>query len=239
MYAREYRSTRPHKAIFFHLSCLTLICSAQVYAKPDMRPLGPNIAIKAPCFTISASPLSTLSMAHAIIGYGRPCRIQPHRHRVTRFYICLTVTQLWIARMTNCSNNCQKNTASDRGCRVSDQPPFRSQQQGLRLYASSRKQKTDLHSGHFSRKSGGSNNFRQLLETRIAPKSGTGTEYRSATPRLMGHSYGGLFVLDSSLSSSYFRSYYSASPSLGRGYDALLSRVTAVEPLQFCAKHRR
>ena len=32
MYAREYRSTRPHKAIFFHLSCLTLICSAQVYA---------------------------------------------------------------------------------------------------------------------------------------------------------------------------------------------------------------
>ena len=72
--------------------------------------------------------------------------------------------------MTNCSNNCQKNTASDRGCRVSDQPPFRSQQQGLRLYASSRKQKTDLHSGRFSRKSGGSNNFRQLLETRIAPK---------------------------------------------------------------------
>ncbi|HAH7693265.1 TPA: catecholate siderophore esterase IroE, partial [Escherichia coli] len=39
------------------------------------------------------------------------------------------------------------------------------------------------------------------------------------------------------LSSSYFRSYYSASPSLGRGYDALLSRVTAVEPLQFCTKH--
>ncbi|RRS11160.1 catecholate siderophore esterase IroE, partial [Escherichia coli] len=54
---------------------------------------------------------------------------------------------------------------------------------------------------------------------------------------LWGHSYGGLFVLDSWLSSSYFRSYYSASPSLGRGYDALLSRVTAVEPLQFCAKH--
>ena len=50
MYAREYRSTRPHKAIFFHLSCLTLICSAQVYAKPDMRPLGPNIADKGSVF---------------------------------------------------------------------------------------------------------------------------------------------------------------------------------------------
>ncbi len=40
MYAREYRSTRPHKAIFFHLSCLTLICSAQVYAKPDNAATG-------------------------------------------------------------------------------------------------------------------------------------------------------------------------------------------------------
>lgn len=50
MYAREYRSTRPYKAIFFHLSCLTLICSAQVYAKPDMRPLGPNIADKGSVF---------------------------------------------------------------------------------------------------------------------------------------------------------------------------------------------
>ncbi|HAM4832801.1 TPA: catecholate siderophore esterase IroE, partial [Escherichia coli] len=95
----------------------------------------------------------------------------------------------------------------------------------------------DLHSGRFSRKSGGSNNFRQLLETRIAPKVEQGLNIDRQRRGLWGHSYGGLFVLDSWLSSSYFRSYYSASPSLGRGYDALLSRVTAVEPLQFCAKH--
>ncbi|MDS0116455.1 hypothetical protein QYE88_42225, partial [Enterobacter hormaechei subsp. steigerwaltii] len=30
--------------------------------------------------------------------------------------------------------------------------------------------KTDTRNGRFSRKSGGSNDFRQLLETRIAPK---------------------------------------------------------------------
>ncbi|MDW4788956.1 catecholate siderophore esterase IroE, partial [Escherichia coli] len=89
----------------------------------------------------------------------------------------------------------------------------------------------------FSRKSGGSNNFRQLLETRIAPKVEQGLNIDRQRRGLWGHSYGGLFVLDSWLSSSYFRSYYSASPSLGRGYDALLSRVTAVEPLQFFAKH--
>jgi predicted alpha/beta superfamily hydrolase len=53
---------------------------------------------------------------------------------------------------------------------------------------------------------------------------------------LWGHSYGGLFVLDAWLSSPYFRMYYSASPSLGRGNDALLSRITAVEPSQYCAR---
>ncbi len=178
-------------------------------------------------------------MAHAIIGYGRPCRIQPHRHRVTRFYICLTVTQLWIAWMTNCSNNCQKKTPPVIvAVGYQTNLPFDLNSRAYDYTPAAESRKTDLHSGHFSRKSGGSNNFRQLLETRIAPKSGTGTEYRSATPRLMG----GTPTAASScwipwLSSSYFRSYYSASPSLGRGYDALLSRVTAVEPLQFCAKH--
>ncbi|HFI9286714.1 TPA: catecholate siderophore esterase IroE, partial [Escherichia coli] len=62
--------------------------------------------------------------------------------------------------------------------------------------------KTDLHSGRFSRKSGGSNNFRQLLETRIAPKVEQGLNIDRQRRGLWGHSYGGLFVLDSWLSSS-------------------------------------
>lgn len=57
--------------------------------------------------------------------------------------------------------------------------------------------KTDLHSGRFSRKSGGSNNFRQLLETRIAPKVEQGLNIDRQRRGLWGHSYGGLFVLDS------------------------------------------
>ncbi|MCT8152218.1 Salmochelin siderophore protein IroE, partial [Klebsiella aerogenes] len=50
MYARESRSTRPRKALFAVLSCLTLSYSASGLAKPDMQPLGPNIADKGSAF---------------------------------------------------------------------------------------------------------------------------------------------------------------------------------------------
>lgn len=108
MYAREYRSTRPHKAIFFHLSCLTLICSAQVYAKPDMRPLGPNIADKGSVFYhFSATSFDSVDGTRhyrvwtAVPEYNRTGIGLPD-------FIYVTVTQLWTAWMTNCSNNCQK-----------------------------------------------------------------------------------------------------------------------------------
>lgn len=108
MYAREYRSTRPHKAIFFHLSCLTLICSAQVYAKPDMRPLGPNIADKGSVFYhFSVTSFDSVDgTRHYRVWTAVPNTTAPASGYLILYM--LTVTQLWIARMTNCSNNCQK-----------------------------------------------------------------------------------------------------------------------------------
>ncbi len=50
MYAREYRPTRSRKALVTLLSGLTLIWNAHAFAKPDMQPLGPNIADKGSAF---------------------------------------------------------------------------------------------------------------------------------------------------------------------------------------------
>lgn len=47
------------------------------------------------------------------------------------------------------------------------------------------------------RKSGGSEDFRQLLETRIAAKAEQGLKINPQRRGLWGHSYGGLFALDS------------------------------------------
>ncbi len=238
MYAREYRSTRPHKAIFFHLSCLTLICSAQVYAKPDMRPLGPNIADKGSVFYhFSVTSFDSVDGTRhyrvwtAVPNTTAPASGYPILYMLDGNAVMDRLDDELLKQLSEktppviVAVGYQTNLPFDLNSRAYDYTPA----------AESRK--TDLHSGRFSRKSGGSNNFRQLLETRIAPKVEQGLNIDRQRRGLWGHSYGGLFVLDSWLSSSYFRSYYSASPSLGRGYDALLSRVTAVEPLQFCAKH--
>lgn len=186
MYAREYRSTRPHKAIFFHLSCLTLICSAQVYAKPDMRPLGPNIADKGSVFYhFSVTSFDSVDGTRhyrvwtAVPNTTAPASGYPILYMLDGNAVMDRLDDELLKQLSEktppviVAVGYQTNLPFDLNSRAYDYTPA----------AESRK--TDLHSGHFSRKSGGSNNFRQLLETRIAPKWNR-TEYRSATPRLMG-----------------------------------------------------
>lgn len=79
----------------------------------------------------------------------------------------------------------------------------------------------------FGRMKGGSAVFRHLLETTIGPQAEQGVKTDPARRGLWGHSYGGLFVLDAYLSSGFFTRYYSASPSLGQGYAFLLAGLKA------------
>lgn len=53
---------------------------------------------------------------------------------------------------------------------------------------------------------------------------------------IWGHSYGGLFIIDSWLASSRFRIYFSASPSLGRGNTSLLDKMAEAKADAFSRK---
>ena len=75
------------------------------------------------------------------------------------------------------------------------------------------------------RKGGGSSAFRALLEQRILPAAEKGLQINQQQRALWGHSYGGLFVLDSYLSSQFFNRYFATSPSIGQGYNSLLSEM--------------
>jgi predicted alpha/beta superfamily hydrolase len=75
------------------------------------------------------------------------------------------------------------------------------------------------------RKGGGSSAFRTLLEQRILPAAEKGLHVDHQQRALWGHSYGGLFVLDSYLSSQLFTRYFAASPSIGQGYHSLLNEM--------------
>ncbi|EDV8900919.1 alpha/beta hydrolase [Salmonella enterica] len=237
MYAREYRPTRPRKALFSLLSGLTLICSAQGFAKPDMQPLGPNIADKGSAFyhfnvTLfdSADGTRHYRVWTAVPNKAAPASGYPILYMLDGNAVMDRLNDELLKQLAEKSPpvivavGYQTNLPFDLNGRAYDYTP------------AAESGKTDTRNEYFSRKSGGSNDFRQLLETRIGPKVEQGLNIDRHRRGLWGHSYGGLFVLDSWLSSPYFRAYYSASPSLGRGNDALLSRITAVEVSQYCAK---
>ncbi len=74
---------------------------------------------------------------------------------------------------------------------------------------------------------GGSAIFRSLLEQKIIPQSEAALPINQAQRSLWGHSFGGLFVLDTYLHSTRFSHYFSASPSLGQGFQFLVDDIQA------------
>lgn len=74
---------------------------------------------------------------------------------------------------------------------------------------------------------GGSATFRYLLEQKIIPQSEAALPINQAQRSLWGHSFGGLFVLDTYLHSTRFSHYFSASPSLGQGFQFLVDDIQA------------
>ena len=72
---------------------------------------------------------------------------------------------------------------------------------------------------------GGSQQFRSLLIQKIIPLSEASLPINRDQRSLWGHSYGGLFVLDTYLHAHQFRHYFAASPSLGQGYQSLLNDI--------------
>ncbi len=84
---------------------------------------------------------------------------------------------------------------------------------------------------------GGSEAFRQLLLDSILPWAESQTRINKNELSLWGHSYGGLFVLDTFYSEpERFRHYYAASASLGWGKDVMLTRARALSHVALAGK---
>lgn len=233
MYARESRPTRPRRTLFTIFSCLPLIYSAQGFARPDMQPLGPNIADKGSAFYhFSVNQFDSADGARhyrvwtAVPNKAAPPTGYPVLYMLDGNAVMDRLSDELFKQLAEQSPplivavGYQTNLPFDLNGRAYD-------------YTPAVRKNNETYAG---RKSGGSEDFRQLLETRIAAKAEQGLKINPQRRALWGHSYGGLFALDSWISSSFFHSYYSASPSLGRDNFALLNSITAVTPASYCAK---
>ncbi len=233
MYARESRSTPPRRTLFAIFSCLTLSYSAPVLAKPDMQPLGPNIAEKGSAFYHfsvhqfdSADGARHYRVWTAVPNKAAPPTGYPVLYMLDGNAVMDRLSDELLKQLTAQSPpvivavGYRTNLPFDLKGRSFDYTPVDNSKGATPT----------------GRKNGGSHGFRQLLETHIALKAEQGLHINPQRRGLWGHSYGGLFVLDSWLSSSYFHAYYSASPSLSRDNFALLSRITTAEPASYCGK---
>lgn len=86
------------------------------------------------------------------------------------------------------------------------------------------------------RMAGGSQQFRALLFQQIMPWVKTQVKLDQKRTALWGHSYGGLFVLDTLLHSDQFSHYFSASPSLTWAEQRMLHAVEKTTTEQVNAK---
>ncbi|MHA3892025.1 alpha/beta hydrolase [Acinetobacter sp. GXMZU3951] len=90
---------------------------------------------------------------------------------------------------------------------------------------------------HTTRLSGGSAQFRTVLLQQIQPWVASQVQLDPKRQALWGHSYGGLFVLDSLLHPQYFSHYFAASPSLSWADARMLKKIQTQSGQQIAGLH--
>ena len=89
---------------------------------------------------------------------------------------------------------------------------------------------------NLDRLSGGSAAFRQVILQEIAPWVEQQVKLDPTKRALWGHSYGGLFVLDTLLHSNYFSHYYAASPSLSWANGRIINQIAQASAILLQSK---
>jgi predicted alpha/beta superfamily hydrolase len=220
-----YRFSAINRPIGLLLLLLSSVTTS-VFARPNMTPLGPNIADKGSAyyhFSISEYD-SADGQRHYKVWTAVPDKAPPPSG-----YPLITMLDgnAVMDRLTD--PLLQKLSAGNPPVLVvvgyQTTLPF---EVNARTYDYTPPDKEHGDAGYtFSRgrKGGGSSAFRTLLEQRILPAAEKGVHVDHQQRALWGHSYGGLFVLDSYLSSQLFTRYFAASPSVGQGFNSLLSEM--------------
>ena len=222
MHYRFSSLNRPMSILLLLLSSVT----TSAFARPNMTPLGPNIADKGSAyyhFSISEYD-SADGQRHYKVWTAVPDKAPPPSGypMITMLDGNAVMDRLSDPLLQKLSAvnppvlvvvGYQTTLPFEVNARTFDYTPP-DQEHGEAGYTFSR-----------GRKGGGSNTFRALLEQHIVPAAEKGLHINQQQRALWGHSYGGLYVLDSYLSSQLFTRYFAASPSVGQGFNSLLSEM--------------
>ncbi|MEN0611126.1 alpha/beta hydrolase [Klebsiella grimontii] len=235
MLIRKFCSAYPPKGRIFIAALVFAFYGINADAKPDMRPLGPNIADRGSAYYhFNVAYFDSLDGERhykvwtAIPNAAPPAEGYPILYALDGNAVMDRVSDSLLAQLT------QKTPPVIVAVGYQTALPF---DQNARAYDYRPAVKEDpADSGWDARKSGGSEAFRLLLQNTIVENVERGMKIDPQRRAIWGHSYGGLFIIDSWLASSRFRIYFSASPSLGRGNTSLLDKMAEAKADAFSQK---
>lgn len=221
----------PYRAIVFLLS---MLFTGFVFARPDMTPLGPNIADKGSAyyhFTVNTFD-SADGKRHYKVWTGVPKKDPP----------AAGYPVLWML-----DGNAVMNHLSDKllGELSAGTPPVivavgYQTDLPFDLYARAWDDTPPVAGSNNQtirgRKGGGSADFQRLIVNTIAPKAEKGIAIDSGSRGIWGHSLGGIFALDSYYSQPFFTRSYATSPTLNQNYIGLLTRLKTADPHRLTGK---
>ena len=235
MLIRKFYSAYPPKGRIFIAALVCAFYGINADAKPDMRPLGPNIADRGSAYYhFNVAYFDSLDGERhykvwtAIPNAAPPAEGYPILYALDGNAVMDRVSDSLLAQLTQktppviVAVGYQTTLPFDQNARAYDYRPT--------------VKENSADSGGDSRKSGGSEAFRQLLQNTIVENVERGMKIDPRRRAIWGHSYGGLFIIDSWLASSRFRIYFSASPSLGRGNASLLDKMAEAKADAFSQK---
>ncbi|QLO77583.1 alpha/beta hydrolase [Klebsiella grimontii] len=235
MLIRKFYSAYPPKGRIFIAALVCAFYGINADAKPDMRPLGPNIADRGSAYYhFNVAYFDSLDGERhykvwtAIPNAAPPAEGYPILYALDGNAVMDRVSDSLLAQLTQktppviVAVGYQTTLPFDQNARAYDYRPT--------------VKENSADSGRDSRKSGGSEAFRQLLQNTIVENVERGMKIDPRRRAIWGHSYGGLFIIDSWLASSRFRIYFSASPSLGRDNASLLDKMAEAKADAFSQK---
>lgn len=225
------------RASFISILSIALFLNSMVYAKPDLQPLGANIADQGSKYYQFQMHYfqSADQQRHYKVWLGTPKHINKNKALPVIFMLDGNSV---MARLDE--SLLKKQAEQDSPVLVAigyeSNLPFESASRSVDYTPADESGLISADPRNPDRMAGGSQQFRALMFKEIMPWVNTQVKLDPQRTALWGHSYGGLFVLDTLLHSDQFSHYFSASPSLTWADRRILNAVEKVKAEQVNAK---
>lgn len=224
-------------SLFAWVVSLSLLSSSMAYAKPDLQSLGANIADQGSnAYQFQIHHFQSVDQQRNYkVWLGIPKHINKNKALPAIFMLDgnAVMARLDEPLLTRLS---EQDSPVLVAIGYQTELPFESASRSVDYTPADESGKITADPRNPERGAGGSQPFRELLFQEIMPWVNTQVKLDQTRTALWGHSYGGLFVLDTLLKSDHFSHYFSVSPSLTWADRRILNAVEKVQAEQVKAK---